>query len=195
MKKVFFAFLFAASVGSVHAQVQFGPKAGLNLANIVGSDADGSKMQAGFYAGGFARLSLTDNIKVQPELLFSAQGAKYENNIEGTIINSNLHFNYINVPIMVQYHTQMGLFLETGPQIGFLMSAKTKTEGVTSDIKDTLKSTDFAWGVGAGYQLGNGLGINARYNVGLSKLDDADNSNVKNGVIQVGLFYVLGGSK
>lgn len=195
MKKVIFAFLLAASVSSVQAQLQFGPKAGLNLANITGSDADGAKIQAGLYAGAFARFGLTESIKIQPELLFSAQGAKSEESFEGGTYTANIHLNYIAIPVMFQYHTASGFFAETGPQVGFLMSAKFKAEGESEDIKDSFKKTDFSWGLGAGYQLANGLGINARYNFGLSKLDEAGESNIKNGVIQVGLFYTLGGAE
>jgi hypothetical protein len=40
-----------------------------------------------------------------------------------------------------------------------------------------------------------GLGFNARYNIGLSKLDEGGNANAKNGVIQVGVFYAIGSGK
>lgn len=193
MKKVFFVFLLAGAMSSVNAQVQFGPKAGANFSNFSGSDASGAKMQVGFYGGGFARLSITDNIKIQPELLFSGQGSKYEENIEGQLLKYNTHLNYISVPVMVQYHAGSGFYGETGPQISLLMSAKAKGSGETLDIKDSYKKSEFAWGFGLGYQLSNGIGINARYILGLSKLDEAGEANVKNTNIQVGLFYSIGG--
>lgn len=195
MKKLFMFFVCAAALGTANAQVKFGPKAGLNLADITGSDATGYKMKAGIYAGGFARLHLSEKFAIQPELLYSGQGSKYETNVEGTIIKGDVNLNYITIPVMAQYHLPMGLYLETGPQIGFLASAKAKSGGSSTDIKDQFKSTDFSWGAGAGFQLPMGLGFNARYNFGLSKLDEGGNANAKNGVIQVGVFYAIGSGK
>lgn len=195
MKKLFMFFVCAAALGTANAQVKFGPKAGLNLSNITGSDAQGYKMKAGIYAGGFARLHLSENFAIQPELLYSGQGSKYETNVEGTIIKGDVNLNYITIPVMAQYHLPMGLYLETGPQIGFLASAKAKSGGSSADIKDQFKSTDFSWGAGAGFQLPMGLGFNARYNIGLSKIDEGGNANAKNGVIQVGVFYAIGSGK
>ena len=55
-----------------------------------------------------------------------------------------------------------------------------------------LKSIDFAWGLGVGYQFAQGFGVNGRYNFGLSNLPEED-GKFRNGVFQVGVFYVFGG--
>ena len=54
-----------------------------------------------------------------------------------------------------------------------------------------MKSTDLAWAFGAGYVIPDvNLGVDVRYNLGLTKL--ADGSSSKNGVFQVGVFYLFG---
>lgn len=73
------------------------------------------------------------------------------------------------------------------------MSAKAKEDGESSNVKDYFKKTDFSWALGAGYQFGN-VGVNARFNFGLSKLDEDGEVKMFNRVFQVGLFYVLGNS-
>lgn len=188
MKKGLLLFVCAISLAAVsQAQVRFGLKAGVNLASLSG-DNDGLKMKIGFNAGAVAKISVTEAFSVQPELLFSAQGAKAE---EG---DGKLNLGYINLPIMAQYNTG-GFILETGPQFGFMMSAKMKAGDETEDIKDQLKGLDLGWGIGVGYQTASGFGVNARYNLGLSNVIDegSDEFKWKNSVIQIGVFYLLGG--
>jgi hypothetical protein len=190
MKKILLVFVCAVAIATTsEAQVRFGFKGGANFGNLTG-DIEGTKMKLGFNAGAVAKISINEAFSVQPELVYSNQGATAE---EGDI-DIKLHMNYINIPVMFQYNIS-GFMLETGPQIGFLASAKAKAEGESQDIKDMFKSTDFSWGIGIGYQMsGSGLGLNARYNIGLGKINDSDgDEKVKNSVIQVGLFYMLGG--
>ena len=187
MKKVFLLIVAVASFATIQAQTKFGIKAGANLANFSG-DVDGNKMKIGFNAGGFAKIGLTESLSLQPELVFSAQGAKFEDEGE----EAKYKLNYLNVPILVQYNFKGGFYAETGPQIGFLMSAK--AEDV--DVKDAFKSTDFAWSIGAGFLTQANFGFNARFNLGLANiLEDSDDAKVKNSVIQIGVFYAFGGKK
>ena len=105
--------------------------------------------------------------------------------------------NYLNLPLLVQYNAS-GFFAETGPQVGLLLSAKNKTEydgqEEETDVKDDMNSTSFAWAIGLGYRMPAGLGIGARYNLGLSNLakDAEDDYKIKSNVIQISLSYTLG---
>lgn len=192
MKKALLVFLCAAAIGTAKAQVQFGIKAGANIANLVGDDAEEAKMKIGVNAGAFARLSIAESFKIQPEILFSTQGAKSKETFEGETFETKMNLSYINVPVMFQYHTASGFFAETGPQLGILASAKLKGEGESVDIKENLKSIDFSWGLGVGYEFAQGFGVNGRYNFGLSNLPEEGDGKLRNGVIQVGVFYVFG---
>ncbi|MDP4217304.1 MAG: hypothetical protein Q8927_13970, partial [Bacteroidota bacterium] len=55
-------------------------------------------------------------------------------------------------------------------------------------------STDFSWAIGAGFLLPMNLGIDARYNIGLANIakDQSNGQSIKNGVIQIGVFYLFG---
>jgi len=187
MKKVILlvAAVMTMSVAA-NAQFNFGVKAGLNLANMTNSD--GAKSLIGLNIGGLAQYKFEGSgFAVQPELLFSMQGAKAS---EG---DGKSALNYINVPIMLQYYVMPGLNVEAGPQIGFLMSAKAKGGGESIDVKDGMNSVDFGINVGAAYQLADmPLGFFARYNIGVSNLakdlpDNVDGS--KNSVFQIGAFW------
>ena len=122
------------------------------------------------------------NFAVQPELVYSSQGAKYSNGSN----NTTFKLGYINIPVMFQYMFDNGFRLEAGPQLGFLVSAKANS----TDIKDQVKKVDFALGVGVGYiHEPSGFGVDARYNLGLSNINE--NSSVKstNRGFQLGVFY------
>jgi hypothetical protein len=56
-------------------------------------------------------------------------------------------------------------------------------------VKDFTKSNDFAFNIGAGYQLNSGLNFNLRYNIGLT--DAYEDIDAKNSVFQVGVGYTF----
>jgi opacity protein-like surface antigen len=89
----------------------------------------------------------------------------------------------------------MGFYGEVGPQLGILMSSETSGGGVSLDTKDSFTSTDIGLCIGAGFKFENGIGIGARYGMGLTSLDNVDDGiddDVKNSVISLGLLYTFG---
>ena len=196
MKKTFLIFILSVAFLATNAQqIKYGVKAGVNLANVSG-DVEDNKMKIGFNAGAFARLSLTDVISLQPELLLSTQGAKEKGSFEGVSYEVKNNVTYLNIPVLAQYNTASGFYGETGPQFGFLLSAKAKTDDGKQDIKDGLKTLDLSWAFGVGYLTQSNVGVNVRYNLGLSNMSDAkgidNDAKMRNSVFQVGIFYVLG---
>jgi len=185
MKKVFLSLFAVAAIGlSANAQqvVKFGPKAGVNISNLSG-EAD-SDMKVGFHVGAFAEIFFTDKFALQPELLYSAQGAK-DSDVD---VKTNLDF--INIPIMAKYYVIDNLAVEAGPYVGFLMKAEFKGDNGSLDIKDHMNTVDFGLGIGASYNLDNGFFGGARYNLGLSDVEkDNDGDAIKNGVIQISVGY------
>ncbi|MFZ0598175.1 MAG: outer membrane beta-barrel protein, partial [Flavobacterium sp.] len=77
MKKVILCAIAIMAFGFANAQkTRFGVKGGLNIATIGG--ADESNALVGFQLGGFAEINIWKKLYIQPELLFSAQGAKFD---------------------------------------------------------------------------------------------------------------------
>src|SRR5690606_10277650 len=179
-------------------EVKFGPKAGVNFATVNGKDADGAKMLTGFHVGAFAEIKFNDKFAIQPEVLYSAQGAKGK---EGGI-ESKTKYDYINVPIMAKYYVTENLEFELVTYVCFLMKAEAETGSASIDMKDFSSSIDFGAGVGANFNLENGFFVGARYNLGLTKIPkkaeielmpgvtmDSEAADVKNAVIQVSVGY------
>src|SRR5690606_9363365 len=177
MKKLLLSTAIAIfAIANVNAQsLNFGAKAGLNLANV-GGDIDENEGIVGFHIGGVAEISISEKFSIQPELLFSAQGTKFEEG-DGKL---TMKLNYINIPVMAKYYVADGFSLEAGPQIGILASAKAKYEiggeSESEDIKDNFESLDLGLNFGLGYKLDSELNFAASYNLGLSNLaKDSDN--------------------
>ena len=175
--------------------INFGAKAGVNFASITGDDTDDLDMRTSLHVGVVAEIVISETFSFQPELLYSAQGAKE------SIENVDLTFkvDYLNLPLMAKFYVGEGFSLEAGPQIGFLLSSKFEGEedgnSMSVDMKDYLKGIDFGLNLGFGYKLESGLNFGARYNFGFSDLNDSEEefgtSSIKNSVIQayVGFFF------
>ena len=93
---------------------------------------------------------------------------------------------------MAKYYATEALSIEVGPQVGFLINSEEEFEGETFDTKDITSNVDFGLNFGLGYKLASGLNFSARYNLGLSNVDDSDfDVEIKNSVFQfsVGYFF------
>jgi hypothetical protein len=189
MKKVIVLFVAVVSFAAVQAQIAYGAKGGFNLSNVRGSDVSGNKTKVGIHLGGYVAIPVADQITVQPELVFSTQGDKVSH--KGSP-DSKLNTSYLNIPVLAKYTAASGFFGETGPQFGFLLSAKAKEGSDKTDVRDSFKKFDLSWALGVGYMTNFDLGINLRYNFGITKLDVDGDVKVYNSVIQAGVFYKLG---
>lgn len=185
MKKVVLITVTAVLLGLVNVNAQdikFGVKAGLNLAFITGDNTEDLTPNTDFHFGIMAEWKVSNKFALQPEIIYSRQGSDLNIESEGRI-----SLNYLNVPIIGKYYVTKRLSLEAGPQIGFLLS----TKGGTLNYKDLLKTTDFGVNFGVGYKLDNGLNFSARYNLGLTNINNVDGFSEKNrnGVVQLSVGY------
>lgn len=188
MKKVLLVFAVLAITASSFAQTKFGVKAGVNFANVNGDDVE-MDSKTGLVFGAFAKFELSEKFAFQPELLYSAQGAKATTSWEGIDYDVTDKINYLNIPLMAKFYATEGFSIQAGPQIGFLLSAKEKEEAMglsdEYDIKDNMKGVDFGLNFGVGYELPMGLGFDLRYNLGLTNIADSDETDIKNRAIQL----------
>jgi hypothetical protein len=205
MKKIILSTLLVLAFGFTYAQkAQFGLKGGLNSSDFSG-DTEGMdfKPRVGFNVGAFAAIELSEKVTLQPEILFSTQGAEAQNVeafVNGSIYTGDVKFNlsYINIPVMFKYYVADKFNLEAGPQIGFLTSAETSTkvdginQTVDQDAKDYFESVDFGFNLGAGYDFTKNVSAGIRYNIGLSniaKTEAGDNSETQNSVFSLSVGY------
>ena len=181
MKRISLLGILLFVMGGAIAQtphVEFGLKAGLNLSKFNQPNMDNI---AGFNAGAFAHVHLSRHFALQPEVVYSQQGSKLAN-------NETQRVNYVNIPVLGQYMFGGGLRLQTGPQIGLRTNATIKNGNHESANDNAYTGADVAWSFGAGFLSPVGLGVDARYNLGITDITKSS-SDIKNRVFQVGLFY------
>ncbi len=197
-----------------------GPRVGINISNISGVDKADSKV--GLLAGGFFVYSFQEHFGISADLLYSAEGAKFENTISTgnlTVKTKNdIALNYLRVPLQAavffgQYGNRLRPKVTLGPSIGFLLGAKNKLESVTiypdgsnvsidhkTDYKENIKGVDFGAVVGAGlnYRLVEAVWWNfdVRYYIGASDINNKPvvlgNDALKNNGLSVSLGLGIG---
>ncbi|MDQ6610447.1 MAG: PorT family protein [Bacteroidota bacterium] len=186
MKKISISVIMLFATISMFAQTpKYGIKAGLNLSKLTQTNAD---WRTGFNAGFLAHVHITPSFSLQPEVMYSSQGAKYPNNPD-----LKRKLDYIDIPLLLQYNFDNGFRLQGGPQVGFLISAKDKLGDVTLNTVSTnnFNAVDFSIPLGLSYLGYSGLGVDARYNLGITNVIKGTTVNVRNSVLQFGLFYLF----
>ncbi|SFW67429.1 outer membrane insertion C-terminal signal [Sinomicrobium oceani] len=179
MKKlVLLAVMAFGFVCSSSAQdVTFGIKGGLNFSTVkFDSDMGGASPdgKTGFYIGGLADFGISEKFHIQPEAIFSFEGA------------DDYDMTYLNIPVLAKFYVVEGFNIQAGPQFGFLLDSDEDSE--------FLKTMNFGLSFGAGYELPAGVFFDARYNLGLSDVLDVDvadavGAELKTRGFMVGLGY------
>lgn len=185
MKKIFLAaVLFVATSATIQAQLlQIGVKAGVNFASQTGDafpDQDIDKEGiTSFHAGLVAELKLLDKFSVQPELLYSTQGATYKNAIQ----EYKNELGYISIPVMAKFYLTDSFSLEVGPQASFLVSEKNDFD------LDDAESFEFGLNAGLGFKITKNFFVQGRYGLGLTEA--SKNADIKNSTVQLSAGFMF----
>ena len=185
MKKISLFVLGVVMTVSAFAQspAKFGLKAGVNIATLRQDDVSYDS-RIGLHVGGLAHIHLTPQWALQPEVVYSQEGAKLN--------DVKLKLDYINIPLMLQYMFDNGFRLEAGPQLGLMVNSKAEDDDENEDdLDDVFKTTNVGLGFGLNYLSYSGLGVGGRYVLGLSDISESNTSKVKSGNIQLSLFYMF----
>jgi hypothetical protein len=176
--------LSSAGAFAQHAVGTFNiaPKVGINFADL--TDMDDSKVRVGAVIGAEGEYQVTDIFSVTAGALYSMQGCKID--IAGH--KSTAKLDYINIPILANVYVVKGLAVKLGVQPAFNVNSEFKVKTPLGEVENDVdaKSFDFSIPVGASYEYKNFV-VDARYNLGLTKV--ADHSDSKNSVFQITLGY------
>lgn len=166
-----------------HAQLRVGIKAGANFADL---DAVSFKteMRTGFHFGAILEVKLPGSFALQPELMYSSQGAKVD---QAAI--EEIQYDYITVPVLLKYYLLKDVLnVEIGPQFSFLVNDKVESNFLGTNFDASDSSTfDFAAIGGVGVDLGDHIFLQGRYVFGLTEA--SANADIKNKVIQISVGY------
>jgi len=187
MKKTIIVILlgvFSLSTIPAFAQEAIGIKGGVNIASL--SEFTGRARISG-HGGLFLHHTINKNWCFQPEILFSGEGQRYfSDGAEHT-----LALDYLQVPLMMQYYPAPNIYLEAGPQVGLLLSARDKVDGFeeanTVNVKGDFAAAQVALGIGAGFKASEKIIFYGRYNFGLTDVSIFDNIVDNSRVGQLGV--------
>jgi hypothetical protein len=185
MKKALIIFLVFISPLLIFAQagIGLGIKAGANFVNQAVTDIS-TKTVTDFHVGAYINLNFSEKFGITPEILYSANGSKWE--------DAKVNFDYISLPVMIRIMPVKFLSLEAGPQFSFL--TKAEVEGV-GDVKDQLKKNDFGLAFGVGLHIPMGFNVGARYIYGFTNISEVSDESIKNRTFQVYLGWTILGAK
>lgn len=196
MKKVVLLAVIVITIQAGFSQgllkrLRFGIKGGANYSNFTNASFDTEGL-IGYHVGLIVNLKLTGKLSIQEEFLFSTQGAKVKSGF--TVSDPELKLSYMSVPILLKYHSNIGLYGEIGGQANMLIE-----DAKNTGYKDFADKIDAGAVAGLGYQFKigmlKGLGIGARYYYGFKNVGKFTASSIqpdfKNSVAQASVFYIF----
>ena len=167
-----------------------GLKAGANLSKLSTENTFSSDNRAGYYAGIWTRIGAA-GIHLQPELYLSGKNTTLK---ASSGEENKVKFTSLDVPILVGTKlgaAGVGLRLNTGPVVSFILDDEQSFgQAAGSVFKGNFKGQNFAWQFGAGVDIGN-LGLDLRYEAGLSKIGKDGYDDTKLSLFTFGLAYRL----
>ena len=192
MKNLLLTLAFITISSTVCSQIKIRPgvRAGVNFSNLTNTKSD-TKTDA--YIGAFAAVQFVHFYTLQPELNYSRQGAK--SRFSGF---DDIEVQYVGFTLTNKFSPfkEIGVHAILGPSINIK---------VGDNISGDAEVFDFLIFGGFGYDFPFGLGVEARYNIGLIDIlgnsfdfdddedDDFDDNYlddiVLNTVFQVGVTY------
>ncbi len=158
-----------------------GVKGGLNISNLYQDDNfDDENARYGFHLGLFAQLGASDVFAIQPELLYSTRGNKFEND---DLFDQEVSFNmnYLDLPVVAVFKLGEAIEIHAGAYVGYLLNANISSDGDLGEYEDDLDKDnfkDFDYGLvgGVGFNFGAAQ-AGVRYNLGLAQIAESDGAD------------------
>lgn len=186
-------------------KIEWGLRGGLNLSNTSAGFGTGNtfrdpSFKLGLLGGITLQVTMSNALRLQPEIAFSSEGSLQEGLIGNVSDNKYVlvfttQLSFLNIPLMLQYNEGKGFYAETGPQLGILLNARltnafpaagAPSETTISDTKNAVMS----WATGFGYQFEGRTALGLRYTLGLSNYTEGVSAQKVN-TVQLLLHYRL----
>jgi len=210
MKKLTILIVLLVSFSFVsEAQMNFGVKAGLNMATLSGDNTDDAELMPGYQVGLVTNFNMGDAFTIQPGLILAGKGSNFSTEMMGETFDQSISLNYLEIPINAVYNVS-DFQIFAGPYLGFGLFGKVKFDAdelddsdieFTSDVDEEtedvpVNSLDYGLNIGAGYMINESIQIQAGYGLGLGNINPKYNGedpedNTTNSVIQLSVAYFL----
>src|SRR5690606_2431301 len=187
-----------AATTQIFAQKKVSPgiRAGVNVATLSNINAD---FKTDFYAGGILSLHLGQRYTLQPELIYTRQGANnvtfVDDETGAPTGQENVTIQYLSLGVINKFYFVEGFHGLIGPSLD--MKIGKNFPRIDFD-DDDYGGVDLGISLGLGYTLPIGLTFEGRFKTGmldafnndyfLGMFDDPDNISL-NRVFQLGVSY------
>lgn len=165
---------------------RFGVKAGLNLSSIEGGESYNYNPRLGFYLGIVEEFYVTNEISIQPEILYSNQGGTDQDH------NSvKYRLDYLSLPLMIKLYVSDKYSFHLGPQFSYNIYSKgsyIKNSEIINDFSEANKF-DFGFNMGFGVEITDNMAVNARYHWGITEIRDKKDD--RNMLLQLGVSFKI----
>lgn len=228
--KIFLFSFFLVLASKAQSQFSYGIKVGVNGNNVSVNAANvfteiEASMKLGLHFGGVIDYKLNENLSLQSGLILNNKGYTLDlsflsGNNENVKSKYVATYNYIEIPLSINFKLKNGLQVFTGPYIGFGMAGREKVStkvntdtaiykfGLEYNLKPVIgkvRSSDliddespyngFAYGfkIALGYTKGK-ASINLVYSHGLSNVLPKSNSRfdkIYNRTLALSLIYLI----
>ena len=163
------------------------PKIGINASGYYGDDNSGFDYKPGFTFGAEGEYYIKDWLGVSAGILYSQQGASFNDN--------NINTEYINIPILCNFHFGNCFTLKAGLQEGLNISSS--TDAVPDYVSRGLEARDIDISMPIGMSFAfDKIVVDARYSLSLNKAlkgenhyYDLDNVDLHNSVFALTIGY------
>ncbi|WP_303012103.1 porin family protein [uncultured Bacteroides sp.] len=197
MKKGLIFVLFALVSIVSYSQISWNAKVGMNMSNFTG-DMD-TDMRIGFNVGVGMEYQFSDMWSIQPSLMLSQKGGKYDKDGESVKYNPM----YLEIPVLAAARfavaDNQNIVVKAGPYfaVGIAGKAKYEFDGETEkgdffgdgDDQFGAKRFDCGLGVGVAYEI-NKFFVDLTGEFGLTKLYDVEEGSApKNMNFSIGVGY------
>jgi hypothetical protein len=162
--RIIFVFILFSSIAFSQSKKSFGLRLGINSSNISNTNLDA---RIGGNGAFFFEARLSDVYALQPELMFSSQGAKASN-----ATNQDLRIDYLSIGLANKFFIipNVGLHLIAGPSIDIDFE-NNPIKLINGNSDSEVTPIDISVFGGIGYEFPFGLILEARYKQGLLEID------------------------
>lgn len=164
------------SLGNLSAQRFYGGViGGMSISQLNGDEAYGFNKISPF-GGVKAGYNFPSRLNLELELLYNEKGSQRANKFKNQSPFWSIDLHYFEIPLLVgfkDWQHKDGFYhmvFYTGLSWAYLFNSEVTNLKYKPVIENDLRQNDFAWLIGATYQVNRHLGVTGRYNRSLTKV-------------------------
>jgi hypothetical protein len=183
--------ILALIVGPASAELNFGFKAGLSIANVFGGAIFDQSSRVGFCGGLFLTHDFSRVFSLQTEILFVMKGSRHREGFGPTNLYEVMNLEYMEIPLLARFRLplskSMDFHLLAGPALAFGIRSRVNTVvgGETEEESlDNVKGVDIGAvaGLGVDVPVKDGkICLDLRYTRGMTAISTGPGNKIKNG--------------